>query len=90
MMQRRSLSAGTPYRALFTWRAIHSLVMPVSRCSRLSPTQMMGLMPAFSTAWTFLFTVWSVSPKYWRRSLWPMMTYLTARSLSMSADTSPV
>ena len=64
--------------------------MPVSRCSRLSPTQMMGFMPAFSTAWTFLLTVVSVSQKYCRRSLWPTMTYFTPRSFSMSAEISPV
>jgi len=67
-----------------------SIVTPISRCSSDSPTQMIGLRPAASAAWTFLFTVMSVSPKYWRRSLWPMMTYLTSRSASMSAETSPV
>ena len=66
------------------------MVTPISRCSRLSPTQMMGCRPASRAAWTFLLTVMSVSPKYCRRSLWPMMTYFTPRSFSMSADTSPV
>ena len=34
---------------------------PSSRCSRLSPTQMMVLRPAFRAARARLFTVWSVS-----------------------------
>ena len=38
-------------------RAISSMVMPSSRCSRLSPTQMMGFRPASRAAWTFLLTV---------------------------------
>ena len=90
MTHLRIFSAGTPARADLTCRAIHSVVTPVSRCSRDSPTQMMGLMPASSTARTFLLTMESVSPKYCRRSLWPTMTYFTPRSLSMSAETSPV
>ena len=90
MTQRRTFSAATPARADFTCRAMSSMVTPISRCSRLSPTQMMGCRPASRAAWTFLLTVMSVSPKYCRRSLWPMMTYFTPRSLSMSADTSPV
>ena len=66
------------------------MVMPSSRCSSVSPTQMMGCRPASSAASTLRFTVKSVSPKYCRRSEWPMMTYFTPRSFSMSADTSPV
>ena len=36
---------------------------------------MIGFRPCASAAFTRRFTVSSVSPKNWRRSLWPMMTY---------------
>ena len=42
--------------------------------------QIMGCRPASRAAWTFLLTETSVSPKYWRRSEWPIMTYFTPRS----------
>ena len=46
--------------------------------------------PLFTAATVRRFTVLSVSPKYWRRSEWPMMTYSTPEALSMSAESSPV
>ena len=43
-----------------------------------------------SSAPTFLRTVSSVSPKSWRRSVWPTITCWQPTSASMGADTSPV
>ena len=67
-----------------------SAVTPDSRSARDSPTQTIGRRPTSSAFSSFLLTVSSVSLKYWRRSLWPMMTYLTPISTSISAETSPV
>src|SRR6202163_2473542 len=50
----------------------------------------MGARPASSAARVFFSTVSLVSPKYWRRSLWPMITYEQPTDLSIAADTSPV
>ena len=52
--------------------------------------QMMGFMPAARILAAFLFTFSSVSPKYWRCSEWPMMTYSTPSSFTMSTLTLPV
>ena len=41
-------------------------------------------------ATVFFQTDSSVSPKYWRRSLWPTMTHFTPTAASMGPDTSPV
>ena len=38
----------------------------------------------------FLFTDSSVSPKYWRRSEWPMITWLHPADTIISAEISPV
>ena len=39
----RTFSALTPLRAAFTCMTMGSMVTPASRCSRVSPTQMMGM-----------------------------------------------
>ena len=66
------------------------MVSSISRCSRLSPTQMMGFIPCSSRARVFAFIRRSSSPWYWRRSEWPTMQYLTPISSSCEAETSPV
>src|SRR6266446_6936366 len=50
----------------------------------------MGARPASSAARVFFSTVSLVSPKYWRRSLWPMITCEQPTDLSIAAETSPV
>ncbi len=87
---RFSSSSDTPPRAILVCMAQSSLVMPCSRCSRVSPTQRMTVSPASRAARVRSWTVTSVSPKYWRRSLWPMMTIFTPMAASISALTSPV
>ena len=52
--------------------------------------QTIGVRPAARAAWTFMFTVSSVSPNIRRRSEWPMMAYSAPASFAMSALTSPV
>ena len=83
-------SADTSFRAILVCRRTSSSVTPCSRWVRFSPTQTMTLSPAARPANVRLFTVSSVSAKYWRRSEWPVMTYSTPRSTSMSALISPV
>ena len=90
MIIERTCAAVSPLSAILTCMRIHSSVTPSSRCSSDSPTQRIGVMPASSAACSFLLTVWSVSAKYSRRSLWPMTTYCTPISRSISALTSPV
>ena len=90
MMMRFSSSSETPPRAILVCMETSSLVMPCSRCSRVSPTQRITVRPASKAARTRFCTVTSVSPKYWRRSLWPMMTMFTPMELSISALISPV
>ena len=72
-----------------TWPLTNDWVSPASFCSSDSPTQTMGVRPASRAALVFLLTVSSVSAKYWRRSLWPRMTYW-ASPTSIAALTSPV
>ncbi len=50
----------------------------------------MGVKSAPRAAIVRLRTVSSVSPKYCRRSLWPMITWLQPAALIMGAETSPV
>ena len=52
--------------------------------------QTMGFRPYLRAALIRWLTVSSVSPKYWRRSLWPMMTYSTPISFSIAPEISPV
>ena len=66
------------------------MVRSISRCSRLSPTQMMGMMPFSMRALALALTSISSSPWYWRRSEWPTMQYLAPTSASWLAETSPV
>ena len=66
------------------------MVRSISRCSRLSPTQMMGMMPLASSALALALTSISSSPWYWRRSEWPTMQYFAPMSWSWLAETSPV
>ena len=54
-------------------------VTPFSRCSRDSPTQIIGVRFNSRAALARLLTVSSVSPKYCLRSLCPMMTCVTPR-----------
>src|SRR5574344_368339 len=65
-------------------------ILPASRWARVSPTQTMAVMPAAITARARLLTVSSVSAKYWRRSEWPTMQYLTPASTSILVAISPV
>jgi len=65
-------------------------MLPASRSASVSPTHTIGISPAASAALVRALTVSSVSPKYWRRSLWPMITYSTPRSFSIAAEISPV
>src|SRR5713101_4268408 len=65
-------------------------VWPPSRCSSVSPTHTIGVSPASRAAWVFLNTVSFVSPKYWRRSLWPIITCEHPRLRIIGPDTSPV
>ena len=50
----------------------------------------MGVSPALSAAKIRRLTVSSVSPKYWRRSLCPMMTWLQPVAAIIGPETSPV
>ena len=72
------------------WRRRTSSVRPASRSSRTSPTQTIGISPASSATLSLRLTVSSVSPKYWRRSEWPMMTCVQPAARSMPAEISPV
>jgi hypothetical protein len=72
------------------WALTTDRVCPDSRCSRVSPTHTMGNKPAARAALVLSATKASVSAKYCRRSLWPMMTAVQPASLSMGALTSPV
>ena len=65
-------------------------VPSASRSSSVSPTHTIGVIPCLKTARTFLFTVWSSSPKSWRRSEWPTITYDTFRAASIGGAISPV
>ena len=67
-------SALMPANAAAHLPADHVSVTPASFCARSSPTQTMGVRPCASAALIFLLTLSSVSPKYCRRSEWPMMT----------------
>ena len=90
MMTRESSSSLTPLSATLVCRLTTSSVMPCSRCSSTSPTHRITFKPASSAARTRALTVWSVSPKYCLRSEWPMITYSTPISASISAEISPV
>ena len=63
-----------PANAARTCPLTNVSVTPASFCARSSPTQTMGISPWANAATIFLLTPSSVSPKYWRRSEWPMMT----------------
>src|SRR5262249_22094142 len=63
---------------------------PSSRSLRDSPTQTIGVKPASSAALVFCATPESVSPKNWRRSECPIITYWQPASFSIAAETSPV
>ena len=90
MTMRPISSAVTPERAILVCIRTSSSVTPSSRWARFSPTHTMTFSPAARAAFVRLFTVSSVSAKYWRRSEWPVMTYSTPRSTSISALISPV
>ena len=77
-------------RAPSNWRSSTFLVSLALRSCELSPTQTMGVSPASSAAFILRFTVSSVSPNYWRRSEWPMITQRHPDSIIMGAEISPV
>src|ERR1700687_4138982 len=52
--------------------------------------QTMGMSPASMADLSLRLTVSSVSPKYWRRSECPMMTWVTPTASNMLAHISPV
>ncbi len=52
--------------------------------------QTMAVSPAAIAARARLLTVSSVSPKYWRRSEWPTITYLAPASRIIPVEISPV
>ena len=83
-------AAVTSLRPTFIWRTMTSSSLPASRSSSVSPTQTMAVRPAAIAALARRLTVSSVSPKYWRRSLWPMMTYFAPASSSIPVEISPV
>ena len=58
------ISAEIPARPHLIWIRTHSIVMPASRCSSVSPQHMIGTMPTSSAFFTFLLTISSVSAKY--------------------------
>src|SRR5450432_1417608 len=82
-----SLRPAIPF---WNWLASKASVPPLSRSSRRSPTHTMGETPNSSAACVRLSTVSSVSPKYWRRSLWPMRVWVTPTAFSMGPEISPV
>jgi len=69
---------------------IKSIVTFISLCSKDSPQQRIGTMPASNAFRTFLFRKASSSLKYSLLSEWPMITYSTPASFSMGAEISPV
>ena len=81
-----SCTSATPAK---TCPSTTSAAWPASRCASVSPTQTMGFSPAAKAACTLRLTVSSVSPKSWRRSECPRITYWH-RLRSISGDTSPV
>src|SRR6185503_8794388 len=90
MTQLASCSERRVPTASSTWRAMTASVASASRSASVSPTQTMGTRPAPSAATRRLFTVSLVSPKYWRRSEWPTITYTQPASFNMLTETSPV
>ena len=59
-------------------------VTPRSRSASVSPTHSIGLSPVSSALSAFWFINSSPSPIEWRRSEWPMMTYLQPTSSSIN------
>jgi len=53
-------------------------------------TQQIGASPASRAAFSFRLTMSSFSPKYCRRSEWPMITCVTPTASSMPGEISPV
>src|SRR5450759_413311 len=87
---RENCSGGRPAMPLWNCSTSTASVLPASRSASISPTQTMGFRPAASDATVFCRTVSPVSPKNWRRSLWPMMTHPAPTAAIMGAETSPV
>src|ERR1039457_2137541 len=79
-----------PLSAMEVWRSRTSVVWLASRSASSSPTQTMGMRPWARADLSLRLTLSSVSLKYWRRSLWPMSTWVTPRALSISGEVSPV
>ena len=71
----------TSIRSAASCEKIQDSVSLASRCCLLSPTQRIGVSPWAWAALSRWLTVWSVSPKNWRRSLCPTITYLMPSSV---------
>jgi hypothetical protein len=72
-----------------SWLVTTSMVRPASRSAAVSPRQAMTVRP-LSMAAVALAAMPSLVSPFCRRSEWPRMAYLSPRSLSIDADTSPV
>ena len=83
-------SALIPASPARTWPSTLSWHRPASRSSRVSPTQRIGVISFLNTALILPLTRSSVSPKYWRRSEWPTITYEQSSAVSIVAEISPV
>jgi hypothetical protein len=83
-------SPSTPCSPPRTCPSTFDSIRPESRSSSDSPTHMIGVIPAAKTAFAFLFTVSSVSPKNCRRSECPTITCEHCSAWSMPGATSPV
>ena len=66
------------------------MVWPPSCSCWVSPTHRIGTRRCLTAARTLRFISSSLSPKTWRRSEWPRMTWVTPNALSIGAETSPV
>src|SRR6266850_4612302 len=85
-----STSPPNSSRTAATCRPTTSSVTPLSRSASVSPTQMIGTIPAASTAFALSATVRSSSQNNCLRSECPTITYRQPNSRSIPADTSPV
>src|ERR1051325_4324413 len=90
MTRRDALAASRPASAPSSCSSTTDSVRPASRSASAPPTQTIAPSPAASTARAFLPTPSLVSPKNWRRSLWPTIAQLAPASPSSAAETSPV
>src|SRR6478736_2900611 len=90
MITRARSSEESPSSAPLSWRAQTSSVFPASRSSSISPTQSIGVAPAARSAITFFAVSASVSPKTWRRSLWPTNAPVAPAARASGIEVAPV